>query len=121
MSDARDDSDAFVEGLRMRFNAGVESLDADTKARLAQLRRRALESDRRRPARLTLWVTAGALASACLAVVIYFLAVPAPSPQRHAPAQATVPAEDEMDLITNLKFYENLDFYQWLEQHELPS
>ena len=66
-------------------------------------------------------MTAGAFASACLAVVIYFLAVQAPVPQPRVPVQATVPAADEMDLITNLEFYEDLDFYQWLEQYELPS
>jgi hypothetical protein len=114
-------NDAFVQSLTARFNAGVDTLDAATASRISQIRHRALESGRR-PQRFSVWVPAGAVAAICLALLVYFLAVPSQTGiQQGAPAQATVPATEDMELISNLELYEDLEFYQWLEQYELPS
>ena len=112
-------NDAFVQGLAARFNASVESLDAATLSRITQIRHRALDSGQR-PRRWPVWAPAGAVATVCLALLVYFLVVPSqPGIQQAAPAQAT--ATDDMELISNLELYEDLEFYQWLEQYELPS
>jgi len=117
----RNSNEAFVQGLSARFNASVESLDAATLSRITQIRHRALDSGKR-PRRRSVWVPAGAVATVCLALLVYFLVVPSQRGiQQVAPAQATVPATDDMELISNLELYEDLEFYQWLEQYELPS
>ena len=114
-------NDAFVQGLAARFNASVESLDAATLSRITQIRHRALDSGQR-PRRWPVWAPAGAVATVCLALLVYFLVVPSqPGIQKAVPAQATAPAKDDMELISNLELYEDLEFYQWLEQYELPS
>lgn len=120
MIDDRDDN-PFVERLRACFDASVGAVDAGTAARLAGVRRRALTE---KPRQLSPWVPAGAVATACVALLVYALVSP-PAVVRGghdaAPAQAAAPAAAEMQLISNLELYEDLDFYQWLEQYELPS
>lgn len=113
-------SGAFVQALRVRFDAAVDGIDAGTAARLAQARRRALEG-RGRVSRPALWLPAGALATACLALLVYALVDPGRTQSGAAAPEQAAPAEVDMELISNLELYEDLDFYQWLEQHELPS
>jgi len=120
MTDDSDDS-AFVEGLQACFDASVGVIDAGTAARLARARRRALTE---KPRQLSPWVPAGAVATACVALLVYALVSPSTVVQGGhgaAPARAAAPAAAEMELISNLELYEDLDFYQWLEQYELPS
>ena len=120
MSDGNGDN-AFVESLIARFNDSVDSLDAATVSRITQIRHRALESGRQ-PSRWSVWVPAGAVATVCIALLVYLLVVPSQTGiQGGAPVQATVPAVDEVELISNLELYEDLEFYQWLEQYELPT
>jgi len=120
MTDNRDDS-AFVESLQACFDASVGAVDAGTAVRLAGARRRAVTEE---PRRLSPWVPAGAIATACVALLVYALVSPSTAVQGGrgtTPAQAAPPAASEMELISNLELYEDLDFYQWLEQYELPS
>lgn len=120
MTDDRDDI-AFVEGLKACFDASVGAVDAGTAAQLGRARRRALAEA---PRRFSPWVPAGAVATACVALLIYTLVSPpsaVPGGRGAVPARAAPPAASEMELISNLELYEDLDFYQWLEQYELPS
>jgi hypothetical protein len=120
MTDDRDNQ-AFVEALRARFEAAADGIDAATAARIAQARRHALQGGRR-PFRLSPWLPAGAIATACLALLIYVLVDPGRAGGGQAtPERVTSPTEVDMELISNLELYEDLDFYEWLEQHELPS
>jgi hypothetical protein len=109
--------------LKRRFDDSVRDLDADTVARIRQCRQQALSRSGRARSP-SFWLPAGAVAAACLAVLIYSLLPREPAPQ----APPVVPAAEEsttvleqMEMITDLELYEDLEFYQWLEQHELPS
>jgi hypothetical protein len=121
MSERRDE--ANDEGLERRaralFDASVDALDAETRARLGRARQAAvaeLES-RRRPA-WQWWVPAVAAASALIVAVLVWRA-PGDSPPALAQsgngeaveALELVAAGDDFDLVT-----EDLGFYEWLDE-----
>ena len=106
------DDGKLIDAIKARFDDSVESLDAETASRITRARHRALEQIRtRRP--VYVWLPAGAVATLCLALVIYSLLPRAPVEQ--------APALDEVELISNLDLYENLEFYEWLDEYELSG
>jgi hypothetical protein len=121
MSERQDDArdEALERRARELFDASVESLDAETRSRLARARRAAvteLES-RRRPA-WQWWVPAAVAASAALVAVLVWRA-----PEEAAPEVAQsvngdavdafelVAAGEDLDLVA-----EDLAFYEWLDE-----
>lgn len=111
--------EALERRAREAFDASVERLDEDTRARLRKARHAAvarLES-RRRPAWLG-WAPVAVAASAALVAVLLWRA-PADSPQPVAGSSVAeslealemVAAGDDLDLVA-----EDLEFYAWLEQ-----
>ena len=107
-----DDHNLFIKDLKERFDRSVEAIEAETVSKITRARYQALEqkADKRS---IFVWLPAGAVATLCLALVIYAL-VPRTQVEEK-------PALDEIELITNLDLYENFEFYAWLEEHELPS
>jgi len=105
----------FIDRVKRHFDGSVRDLDAGTMSRITRCREQALSgSGRLLP--LPLWLPAGAVATACLALLVYILI-----PDTSSPEPATEPVIEQMELISNLELYENLEFYQWLEQDELAS
>ena len=108
-----DNTESFVNSLRGRFDESVDGLDGATLSRIRQIRTRALEKSGACSRNYLPWVPVGALASICMAFVIYSLV-----PQKAVEEQTFI---DEIDIISDLDLYENLEFYEWLELYELPS
>jgi len=111
------ESDIFSRELKDQFDQSVDALDGETLSRITCARYRALQQTREiqpghKPGRLV-WLPAGALATLCLAMLVYVMA-----PQTTVEEKIFI---DEMEIISELDLYENLEFYEWLEQHEIPS
>jgi hypothetical protein len=127
MSRATPENDAqLLERIRQRLDEDVASLDDETVSRLRQARQRALSAATRgarpwwrahlpgdRPAGDWL-VPVGAFASVVVTVLALTLMVAEPD-------NGLAREVDDLDLLTvgeELELYENLEFYQWLEDSE---
>ena len=117
------EQDDRLEQTRRRarevFDASVESLDADTRARLSRARLEAVEAaSRARPSSWRVWVPAAAVAATVIvAVAIWRTPERAESPV--AVAASTDTALDAVEMLTDgeaLDLVENdLAFYEWLD------
>lgn len=110
---------------RELFDASVESLDADARARLARARYAAVEAaDSSRRASWRTWVPATALgAAAVVAVLVWRADLPGPAAASRPSADVDTLESVEMladgedlDLVQN-----DLAFYEWLEADGLAS
>jgi len=105
----------LIQHVREVLDESVANIDAATLSRIRQARARALAQ---RPTRSTDWfgLLSGAVATACVMVFAVIIIL-------QSPATPTTAAED-IDLISssdNLELFEELEFYEWLEDYELPS
>jgi len=107
------ESELFTQKLKDRFDQSVASLDGETLSRITRARYRALEQTREHKPGRAIWLPAGALATLCLAMLVYVMV-----PQTTVEEKTFI---DEIEIISELDLYENLEFYEWLEQHEIPS
>jgi hypothetical protein len=116
---AKDPEKLLLEKAKDLLNLGVESLGPQTEQRLRDIRVRALSAAEEKlpgfffPRR---WVMVGSFAAATMAAVAVFFWM-SPSPE---PLPTTGQVED-LEIITSqerLDFYQNLDFYRWLETNE---
>ena len=105
----------FINAARRDFENSVQELDSEILAELAGVRRRALS--RRKPSlRQRLLVPAGALVLLCLALITYWNlpSRPVTSPR----------AADEIELMIiqeGLDSYDDIEFYEWLEDQGFIS
>jgi hypothetical protein len=106
-------ADILVDKFRSRFDQSVTAMDAETASRITRARYSALEQKRSTGPVRSYWLPAGAVATACLGMLVYSLV-----PQTGMEEKTFV---DEIEIISELDLYENLEFYEWLEQHEIPS
>ncbi len=127
MSNTSRDNDAqLIERIRRRLDEDVDRLDNATLSRLEQARRRALAAaaQPQRPWWRMTWlasrpagdwlVPAGAFASVVATAVALTLMVVEPGNRLAREA-------DDLELLTageELELYENLEFYQWLQDRE---
>jgi hypothetical protein len=107
------ESDPLVEKLRDHFAQSVDALDGQTLSRITRIRYSALEQANHKSRKSGFWLPAGAVASVCLAVLIFTLV-----PQQTVEEKIFI---DEIEIISELDFYENLEFYEWLDHFELPT
>ena len=112
------DSD-LERGARAAFDASVDAVDADTRARLAAARRAAVAAADR-PGRTSwgAWAPAAALATVAFAAVIAWRAGGPVSTVAQSPAAAVEPVElladtEGLDLVED-----DPAFYEWLETVE---
>ena len=97
--------------IQRQIRNSVAELDDDTTSKLQQARQYAINKQAKANNSYTLWIT-GLIASASMAVLVITII---PSPQHTLPSLNTeqweliVTSEDELDL------YNELDFYQWLD------
>jgi hypothetical protein len=125
-NDSRDIDAQIIEGIRHRLDEQVDDLDSATLSRLARARRLALAAavePRRRWRRMLRpssspagdWlVPAGAFASVLATAVALTLMVA-------EPGNGSAREMDDVELLTageELELFENLEFYQWLQDRE---
>ena len=105
------DNQELLDSIRAELDHGVESLDAVTRSRLRQIRARAMAgAGRKRTPRFLIPV--GLAVTTCLvAIVISFV------PGQQAIQENMVEDLDLMFTPDGLEFYEDLEFYEWLEEH----
>ncbi len=95
----------------------VERLDAETKSKLTQARYLAVEAGNRSPV-FRRWIApAGGLASVAVLAMMLTLNQ---SSQTPASADSVWGDMDVLAAAEELEFYEDIEFYQWLDG-ELPS
>ena len=110
-----DNDSNWLEPVGAELQRSVETIDAATRARLARIRQQALTRvPIRKLNRYALPV--GLLATACL-VFAFVLTLRQPQPTQNEML-------DNLDLITaseSLELIEDLEFYEWLEDYDLPG
>jgi len=107
---------------RAAFDKSVESLDAQTRSRLARARAKALEESRgRRAAGPVLWIPAGAAAAALVAAMLWQREEAGPAT---AADESTVGALEDLDLMAQGDDFDMLaedpGFYAWADE-QLPD
>ena len=110
------DNDKLGNSIKQTLDNSVDDLDAATLSRIRQVRTRALEKAEGQSIN---WfsVTSGALATACVMVFAVIILLRSESLPQNVPV-------DDLDLISSsesFEFYEDLEFYQWLETNELAG
>ena len=110
---------AFLDKVRSELDRSCDRLDGYTQSRLNSIRHAAVEHGRKRPGRALL-APFGGFVTACVLVLVVTLFLQ----QQDRPVPA-VPdnrsAIEDLDILTStesLEFFENLEFYQWLEENE---
>lgn len=114
MTDKQQD-EAFLSRVRANLDAAEEQLDSVTKTRLSAIRREAIQQGRGWSWRQWLLPAGGLAAVATVAALSFNLWTTVPLDE--VPAS---PMED-MALLSDSEgpeFYEELEFYQWLEHEE---
>jgi hypothetical protein len=112
----KDPEKLLLEKAKDLLNLGAETLGPQTARRLEGIRVRALSAaEEKRPGFFSprRWVMVGGFAAATMAAVALFFWL-SPSPE---PLPTTGQVED-LEIITSqerIDFYQNLDFYHWLE------
>ena len=109
----KDKDQAFLDAIKSELDQSVYNIDAATVSRITQARYQAIEK-KSKNIQFAVWLPAGAIASACVALVIYTLATTSTQIEQES-------ILDEVELISELDLFENLEFYEWLEEYELPS
>lgn len=105
----------FINAAKSGFDNSVEQLDAETLSRLNTIKNIALDSGKKKHRQWILY-PAGAFVTACLAVIIFSVVQPDTS-------TTPIKAEDIEILSASEGFdlYEDLEFYQWLEEYETST
>jgi len=116
----KESDDKLAVNIRQTLDDSVESLDANTLSRIRQVRAQAIDKAVAKTViQQTNWsaIMSGAMATACVMVFAVMILLKTPV------AKQTVPMDD-LDLISSsesLELYEDLEFYEWLEEDVLQS
>ena len=113
---AKHNEDELKVTIRQALDESVDALDANTLSRIRQIRAQAVDKTVTRHVN---WfgIMSGALATACVMVFAVMIVLQSPATLQ------TVPVDD-LELISssdNLELFEELEFYEWLEEYELPG
>lgn len=98
------------------LDKGADELDLRTQSRLLAMRREAMErmsAPRERRFPVPRWVASGAFVTALVAVAIALFVLPGPNGR-----MKQVSKVEDLEIMVSgesLEFYEDLEFYQWLE------
>ena len=109
------DKQPWIGRTRELLDESAQTLDAATLSRLNRARQAALAQ--RAPWRLPAWMPAVGFACAALLVAVVLWV-----PQRHGelatPHAPTVAMDADIGADDSIEFYQNLDFYAWLEAQD---
>lgn len=120
MNEERDRLDETARRAREVFDASVDALDDETRARLGRARFAAVAATERRarPSPWLRWVPAVAVASTAVVAVLLWRAPEPSAPTTAATVEAdgafeaveVLAAGEDLDLVEN-----DLEFYEWLD------
>lgn len=115
----------WTKSVRKTLDDSAAQVDGHVRDRLLQARREAVreasvrQSHRRRGNR---WlVPAGGFAALLMAVIVSFVISTGPSDNPSTIDQSAIASTEDFPLLTSpesLELYEELDFYQWLEEEK---
>lgn len=110
-----DNDDRLLRDIKKTLDQSNAVLDGDTLARLRQARHQALDAAETRRSPFVLWGPVTAMASVAMLSLSLWL-----YQAESAPVNMMAGLEDIELLAANedIDFYENLDFYLWLEGQE---
>ncbi len=120
----------IVDSIKSELNESVDNINAKDLSAITQARYQALELSQTSPRKTKKnfsWVIvpAGAIATACLAVVVYnFIPVAPESVDGQNLDQENyefVSAVENFDIYEDAEFNDELDFYEWLDAYESSS
>lgn len=106
-----------TKNIRQSLDNSVDALDANTISKIRQIRAQAIEKAEGRKANNWQRLLVGGLATACVMVLAVVLLLKSPGSMQSVPV-------DDIELISssdNLELFEDLEFYEWLEQNDLQS
>ncbi|WP_455366799.1 hypothetical protein [Kaarinaea lacus] len=116
------DDQIFLSAAKTTLESSVEQIDDHTQARLAAIRRRAVDTAANKPplasSVFSRWfLPVGGLATACAAVLVAVTLWTQEPEQNSAP----VAVLEDLNILTGsdeLEFYQELEFYEWLAANE---
>jgi len=117
--DKQHSEQAFLDKARQELDSSCEGLDGQTLSRLNRIRHEALERDSH-PGRALL-APFGGLVTACVLVMLVSVYYPGQNTYTTVPVQESASAVEDLDILISpesIDFFENLEFYQWLEENE---
>jgi len=130
----QDKDQQIVDSIKSELNESVENISARDLSAITQARHQALD---KKSGKKTSWIfiSAGAIATACLAVVVYsFMQVTPVASDGQSLAQENQTRENQvqekqglvstfegLDLYEDPEINEELDFYEWLDAYESSS
>ena len=118
---AKQSEQQFLNNISDELDRSCDGLDGHTQSRLNSIRHAALEHGRKSLSR-TLLSPFGGLVTACVLVLVVGMLYQG---QLEIPAQAgpdNISPMEDLDILTSaesLELFENLEFYQWLEENEI--
>lgn len=110
MSELTDEDKALMDGARKVLDQSAADVDEITAQRLRQIRRQALTQSPRSPRSAWHWSYAGAASAAVVVIAVVLW----PGPQQVDPLASL----EDLELLSaneDIDFYEQVEFYQWLE------
>ncbi len=125
----QDKDKQFVDLIKSELNESVQNINARDLSAITQARHRSLDRYTGRKSRWLL-VPAGAVVTACLAVVVYSFMQVTPVLTDGENLVQENQAQEDQELVStseNFDFYEDpeiseeLDFYEWLDAYESSS
>lgn len=115
---SKHEQDELNTNIRQALDESVESLDANTLSKIRQIRAQAIDRvvDKADAPHVNwLGVMSGGLATACVMVFVVMVLL------NTSVSMQTVPVDD-LELISssdNLELFEDLEFYEWLDDDAL--
>ncbi|TPW18726.1 MAG: hypothetical protein FD130_50 [Halothiobacillaceae bacterium] len=109
----RRDEERFIESIKQQLDQQSDTLDGRTLSQLRQVRTKAMAEDRITPWRRP---SLAAFASVTVLAVAVWLALPV-----NNGGEQNMAALDDIELLAaadDLEFYENIEFYQWVESQD---
>lgn len=114
----------FIDTIKSELDESVDNINARDLSAITQARHRSLDRYTGRKSRWLL-VPAGAVVTACLAVVVYSLMQVTPVPTDGVNLvqefQELVSTSENFDFYEDPEISEELDFYEWLDAYESSS
>jgi hypothetical protein len=126
----QDKDQQIVDSMKSELNESVDNINARDLSAITQARYQALELSQTSPGKTKknfswMFVPAGAIATACLTVVVYnFIQVAPESVDGQNLDQENyefVSAVENFDIYEDPELNEELDFYEWLDDYESSS
>ncbi len=106
---------AFLETAKYLLNKRADEIDPETRSRLRKGRYAALQSLRSRRHPISwMWPAAG-VAVACTVILAFFLVLKEPG------SKEVLSDMEDIELLASsapIEFYDDLEFYNWLAEHE---